>query len=73
MMTVYYQQVWFEGDDYEIMFTETSINDPDELPGLDLLEVDSESRNRVPSRLWDFCIEQMDPAKAETAEEKYKW
>jgi len=73
VITMYHQQVWFEGDDHYIRFSYTSPNDPEEMPGLELLEVDGESSSRTPSRLWDFCEEQMDPTVAITEEEAYRW
>ena len=73
MITIYYQQVWFEGDEHEIRFSDTSLNDPDEMFGMQLLEVDGLEQHQVPSRTWEFCEQQMDPGLAETEEEKYRW
>ena len=73
MITTYYQQVWFEGDEHQIKFTDTSINDPEEMPGMELLEVDYQGPHKTPSRLWEFCESQMDPKVALTEEEAYRW
>jgi len=73
MITIYHQQVWFEGDEHYIRFSETSINDPEEMPGLELLEVDYFGSDKTPSRLWKFCESQMDTAVAITEEEAYRW
>ena len=73
MITEYYQQVWVEGDERQIKFSYTSLNDSDEMPGLELLEVDGEERHRVPSRIWEQCQKMMDPQKALNAEEMFKW
>lgn len=73
MITIYYQQVWFEGNEHEIKFSSTSLDDLSELPGMQLLEVDDLERHNVPSRTWEFCEQQMDPGLAETTEEKYRW
>lgn len=73
MITEYYQQVWVEGDDRQIKFSYTSLNDPDELPGLQLLEVDGEDQFRTPSRIWEQCQNKMDITKALNAEEMYRW
>lgn len=73
MITIYYQQVWFEGDSHQIKFSDTSLNDPDEMPGMELLEVNYQGRHKTPSRLWEFCESQMDPKTAITEEEAYRW
>lgn len=72
MITIYYQQVWFEGDSHQIKFSDTSLNDPDEMPGMELLEVDGEDRHRVPSRIWEQCKKMMDPKSATTEEDHYR-
>ena len=72
MVTYYYQQVWFEGDDHQIEFS-YAVNDQEEMPGLQLLEVDGMSQYDTPSRLWEFCESQMDPKVALTEEEAYRW
>lgn len=73
MITTYYQNVWFDGDEYVIHFTNTTQNDRDEMPGMELLDIDGIDRHKLPSRIWEFCEQQMDPAKAETAEERFRW
>lgn len=73
MITIHYQQVWFEGNQHEIRFSDTSLNDPDEMPGMELLEVDGLDQYSTPSRIWEFCQAQMDTNKAETEEDKYRW
>jgi hypothetical protein len=73
MVTEYFQDIWFEGDEYVIHFSDTSANDREEAAGMQLLDVDGLDRFKLPGRIWEFCEQQMDPAKAETAEERFRW
>lgn len=73
MVTIYYQNIWFEGDEYQIRFSDTSLNDQDEMPGMQLLEIDGMDKHQLPSRLWEFAEKEMDTNIAMTAEELYRW
>jgi len=73
MITIYYQRVEFEGQEYDIRFSDTSINDTEEMPGMELLDVDGMESYSVPARIWEFCQSQMDTKVALTAEEMFRW
>jgi len=73
MITIYYQRVEFEGQEYDIRFSDTSLNDTEEMPGMELLDVDGMESYSVPARIWEFCQSQMDTKVALTAEEMFRW
>ena len=73
MIKIYYQRVEFEGQEYDIRFSDTSINDTEEMPGMELLDVDGMESYSVPARIWEFCQSQMDTKVALTAEEMFRW
>ncbi len=73
MITIYYQRVEFDGAEYDIRFSDTSINDPDEMPGLELLDIDGMESYSVPARIWEYCQTQMDTNVAFTAEDMREW
>jgi hypothetical protein len=73
MITIYYQRVEFEGREYDIRFSDTSLNDTEEMPGMELLDVDGMESYSVPARIWEFCQSQMDTKVALTAEEMFRW
>lgn len=73
MIRIMQQEIWFEGDPYLIRFSDTSLNDPDEMPGMQLLDVDGLERHQLPSRVWDFARAEMDTQQAEEVEEAARW
>ena len=73
MVKIYYQRVEFEGNEYDIRFSDTSINDTEEMPGMELLDVDGMESYSVPARIWEFCQAQMDTRVALTDEDLHRW
>lgn len=61
MIRYYNQLIYVDGVEHCIRFSDTSINDPDEMPGLELLDVDGFARNQVEPELWDLALKEMSP------------
>lgn len=71
MIRTMYQMIYFGGAEHQIKFTDTSINDPDEMPGLQLIDIDGLDQHQVAPELWQYATQQMDPDTAMTEEELY--
>jgi len=73
MITTLYQVIYFAGDEHQIKFTDTSINDPEEMPGLQLIDIDGLDQHQIEPELWEYATRQMDPDTALTEEEMFRW
>lgn len=71
MITTLYQVIYFAGAEHQIKFTDTSINDPEEMPGLQLIDIDGLDQHQLPPELWQYATQQMDSDTAITEEDLY--
>ena len=73
MIRTLYQVIYFKDAEHQIKFTDTSINDPDEMPGMQLIDVDGLDQHQLPADLWQYATQQMDADTAMTEEELFRW
>jgi len=73
MIRTMYQMIYFKDQEHQIKFTDTSINDPDEMPGMQLIDIDGLDQHQLPADLWAYAAQQMDADTAMTEEELFRW